>query len=76
MLNVFEKGSTWQSTWFPSNRPISRREVRQLAETFEMMLREIQVADDDQVVMNNIEKEQSVYDIMLHELIRQVIRSI
>ncbi|XP_071115667.1 axonemal dynein light chain domain-containing protein 1-like [Haliotis cracherodii] len=66
---------------FPSLKPASRYEVLQLKRSLEDMLEKAGVADNDVVVkgptqMHNllelIKKEQNVYNIIFHELIRQV----
>jgi len=64
------KDNIWYKTWFPSNRPKDRREVLQLAQTFETMMQEIAAEGDSSV--SQIDREQRVYDIVLNELIRQV----
>ncbi|XP_033119171.1 axonemal dynein light chain domain-containing protein 1-like isoform X2 [Anneissia japonica] len=66
---------------FPSMKPASRYEVLQLKETIRTMLEKAGV-DDDEVeikgptqihnLLELIKKEQSIYNVVFHELIRQV----
>lgn len=66
---------------FPTRKPTSRYEVLQLQEALEAMLEKAGVKDEEVEVkgptqMHNllelIKKEQNIYNIVFHELIRQV----
>ncbi|XP_006821546.1 axonemal dynein light chain domain-containing protein 1-like [Saccoglossus kowalevskii] len=66
---------------FPSMKPVSRYEVVQLMETLDTMLEKSGIDDEEIEVkgptqMHNllelIKKEQNIYNLIFHELIRQV----
>lgn len=68
-MYIIRKDGEWNRTWFPSTYPRDRREVLQLADTFEKMLQEVQYESEPAA---QLDKEQRVYDIVLNEVIRQV----
>lgn len=70
ILQCNVKDSKWNKVWFPSKKPFDRREVQQLTITFDQMLQELEDGGLDPVA--SIEQEQRIYDIILHEIIRQV----
>ncbi|XP_071802778.1 axonemal dynein light chain domain-containing protein 1-like isoform X1 [Asterias amurensis] len=66
---------------FPSMKPASRYEVLQLKETLDLMLKKTGIDDEEIEIkgptqMHNllelIKKEQNIYNLIFHELIRQV----
>jgi hypothetical protein len=71
-MQLHFEDNVWERKWFPSNRPTDRREVLQLAQTMELMLQDQVSAASEISSVLQIEREQKVYDIVLHELIRQV----
>ncbi|PRP89709.1 axonemal dynein light chain domain-containing protein 1-like [Planoprotostelium fungivorum] len=64
----------WSKTWFPSSKPVDRREVQQLSITFDEMLHDLDLEKGEKKLETTqvIEREQQVFDILLNEIIRQV----
>lgn len=60
----------WETTVFPSNKPVSRMEVVQLARTFELMLEEMN--DSSQEHESLVEEEMRVLDTISSEISRQI----